>query len=393
MESFKMKKIWQMLTKPSSKYSILALVLVGIGIAVSGIFAVHKGFEHASTNEFCVGCHTMQQNYEEYTQSVHFKNASGVRADCVDCHQPKDLVGMIETKLMASKDVYNQFITKKIDTPEKFEEHRLELAQMVWKRMEKQNSSTCKSCHNYSAMDHAKQSPEAAAAMTDAAAKDMNCIECHKGIAHELPNMAGGFQKDFQGLQAEATTQGATAEKLYSLGEKDIFATDDPKGKSEGKLLPASEVTVLERKGDMLKVEVNGWLEKAGKGRVMTEYMGKRVFKATIRGEVKANEKIIKEETDPATNIVWQNISVQGWVTKSDMIDSIKPIWNYAEDMYASTCNACHAAPDPGHFTANGWIASLKAMSSYYRLTKTEERTLLKYLQNHGSDTGGAGAH
>ena len=388
-----MKKIWQMLTKPSSKYSILALVLVGIGIAVSGIFAVHKGFEHASTNEFCVGCHTMQQNYEEYTQSVHFKNASGVRADCVDCHQPKDLVGMIETKLMASKDVYNQFITKKIDTPEKFEEHRLELAQMVWKRMEKQNSSTCKSCHNYSAMDHAKQSPAAAAAMTEAASKDMNCIECHKGIAHELPNMAGGFQKDFQGLQAEATSQGATSEKLYSLGEKDIFATDDTKGKSEGKLLPASEVTVLERKGDMLKVEVNGWLEKAGKGRVMTEYMGKRVFKATIRGEVKANEKIIKEETDPATNIVWQNISVQGWITKSDMIDSIKPIWNYAEDMYASTCNACHAAPDPGHFTANGWIASLKAMSSYYRLTKTEERTLLKYLQNHGSDTGGAGAH
>ncbi|PSV95441.1 pentaheme c-type cytochrome TorC [Photobacterium angustum] len=388
-----MKRLWQMLTKPSSKYSILALVFVGIVITLVGIFAVHKGFEHASTNEFCIGCHTMQQNFDEYKESVHFKNASGVRADCVDCHQPKDLVGMVQTKLMASKDVYNQFITKKIDTPEKFEEHRLELAQMVWDRMKKQNSSTCKSCHNYSAMDHAKQSPEAAAAMTDAAAKDMNCIECHKGIAHELPNMAGGFQKDYQNLQAEATSQGATADKLYSLGEKDMFATDDANAKSEGKLLPASEVTVLERKGDMLKVEVNGWLEKAGKGRVMTEYMGKRVFKATIRGDIKANEKIVKEETDPATDIVWQNVTVQAWITKADMIDSIQPIWNYAEEMYGSTCNACHAAPAPGHFTANGWIASLKAMSAYYRLSKTEERTLLKYLQNHGSDTGGAGAH
>ncbi|KJF80022.1 pentaheme c-type cytochrome TorC [Photobacterium angustum] len=388
-----MKRLWQMLTKPSSKYSILALVFVGIVITLVGIFAVHKGFEHASTNEFCIGCHTMQQNFDEYKESVHFKNASGVRADCVDCHQPKDLVGMVQTKLMASKDVYNQFITKKIDTPEKFEEHRLELAQMVWDRMKKQNSSTCKSCHNYSAMDHAKQSPEAAAAMTDAAAKDMNCIECHKGIAHELPNMAGGFQKDYQNLQAEATSQGATADKLYSLGEKDMFATDDANGKSEGKLLPASEVTVLERKGDMLKVEVNGWLEKAGKGRVMTEYMGKRVFKATIRGDIKANEKIVKEETDPTTDIVWQNVTVQAWITKADMIDSIQPIWNYAEEMYGSTCNACHAAPAPGHFTANGWIASLKAMSAYYRLSKTEERTLLKYLQNHGSDTGGAGAH
>ena len=71
-----MKKIWQMLTKPSSKYSILALVLVGIGIAVSGIFAVHKGFEHASTNEFCIGCHTMKQNYEESAAGKHISTRS-----------------------------------------------------------------------------------------------------------------------------------------------------------------------------------------------------------------------------------------------------------------------------------------------------------------------------
>ncbi|WP_205690455.1 NapC/NirT family cytochrome c, partial [Poseidonibacter lekithochrous] len=103
--------------------------------------------------------------YEEYKQSVHFKNASGVRAECVDCHQPKDLPGAIQRKLGAWKDVYNHYITKKIDTPEKFEEHRLELAQMVWNRMSEQKSKTCKSCHDYSAMDHAKQSPEAAKAM------------------------------------------------------------------------------------------------------------------------------------------------------------------------------------------------------------------------------------
>lgn len=389
-----MKKLWRFLVKPSSRYSVLAIAVVCVIITLAGVFTFHESIKFSSTTEFCTSCHSMKENYNEYKTSIHYKNAYGVRAECRDCHIPENNpIAFMKAKLGGVGDIYSEFISKDIDTPAKFEANRLRMAQNVWRMMAETNSATCKSCHSYTAMDHAKQSPAAAAAMTGAAAKDMNCIECHKGIAHELPNMAGGFQKDFQGLQAEATTQGATAEKLYSLGEKDIFATDDPKGKSEGKLLPASEVTVLERKGDMLKVEVNGWLEKAGKGRVMTEYMGKRVFKATIRGEVKANEKIIKEETDPATNIVWQNISVQGWVTKSDMIDSIKPIWNYAEDMYASTCNACHAAPDPGHFTANGWIASLKAMSSYYRLTKTEERTLLKYLQNHGSDTGGAGAH
>lgn len=388
-----MKKLWQMLTKPSSKYSILALVLVGIGITLAGVLTVHKSFEFASTTEFCTSCHTMEQNYEEYKQSIHFKNASGVRAECVDCHQPKDLPGKLQRKLGAWKDVYNHFITKKIDTPELLEEHRLELATAVWDRMKSQNSKTCKSCHSYDAMDHTKQSAQAAFEMNKAAAEDMNCIECHKGIAHELPNMAGGFQKDFEDLQATANSQGGAAETLYSLGEKDLFATADASGKSDGKLLPASEVTVLKRDGDMLKVKVDGWLEKEGKGRVMTEYMGKRVFKATIRGDVKATEQLIEEQTDAATSIVWQHVSVEAWITSEDMIDNIQPIWNYAENMYGATCNACHAAPDPGHFTANGWISGLNGMSAYYRLSKTEERTLLKYLQNHGKDTGGAGSH
>jgi trimethylamine-N-oxide reductase (cytochrome c), cytochrome c-type subunit TorC len=32
-------------------------------------------------------------------------------------------------------------------------------------------------------------------------------------------------------------------------------------------------------------------------------------------------------------------------------------------------------------------------MSAYYRLSKEEERTLLKYLQSHAADTGGQGQH
>ncbi|WP_434360378.1 pentaheme c-type cytochrome TorC [Parasalinivibrio latis] len=388
-----MKKLWKKLLKPSSKYSILALVLVGAAVAVGGVVAMHKTFEVFSTTEFCTSCHTMQQNYAEYSQSIHFKNAAGVRAECVDCHQPKDFPGKVMRKMEAAKDLYHHFVTGKIDTPEKFEEHRLELAQKVWDRMKSQNSKTCKSCHSYEAMDHEKQSAKAAFEMNKAAAADMNCIECHKGIAHELPNMAGGYRKTFQQLEAEAAVPPANAKTLYSLNEKNLYFTDDANGKVDGKLLPASKVTVLEEKGDMLKVSIDGWLEANGKGRVITEYMGKRVFKATIRGDVKEHEKLLESKVDPATDIKWNHIEVQAWITKDHMLENIQPIWNYAEEMYASTCNACHAAPDPAHFTANGWISGLKAMSAYYRLSKTEERTLLKYLQNHGKDTGGAGKH
>lgn len=384
-----MKKRLKKLLKPSSKYSILALLIIGIVIAIAGTVTMNKTLAYFSTTEFCISCHTMQQNYTEYKQSIHYKNASGVRAECTDCHQPKDFVGKIWRKLGASKDLYHQFVTGKIDTPEKFEANRLDLAQKVWARMKDENYKTCTTCHSFDAMDHAKQSPKAGVEMIKASKENVACIECHKGIAHELPNMAGGFRKTFETLKASAIAP-KNAKILYSLSEKTIYATPDIKSDSGGQLLPASRVEVLGNDGDMLKIRIQGWIEADGKGRVMTEYMGKRVFKATIRGGVKASETLISQEVDPKTDIKWNQVAVEAYITKEGMLDKIKPIWDYADEMYSSTCNACHSAPAPEHISANGWISSLKAMSAYYRLSKTEERTLLKYLQNNASDTGGA---
>ncbi|WP_434361911.1 pentaheme c-type cytochrome TorC [Parasalinivibrio latis] len=388
-----MKKIWQFLTKPSGKYSVLALVIVGALIAIAGVVTFHASIEFTSTNEFCTSCHTMKENFNEYKNSIHYKNAAGVRAECRNCHIPENNpIDFMKAKLGGIGDIYAEFVSGTISTPEKFEDNRLRMAQDVWKMMSDTNSAPCKSCHSYTAMDHAKQSPAAAAAMTKAAAKDMNCIECHKGIAHELPNMAGGFRKTFQKMEHESVNA-PDSTTLFSLVAKNLYNVDNKDSAIQGQLLPASEVKVLERKNNMLKVEITGWMEKAGRGRVMTQYMGKRVFKATVRNDVKASQKILGEETDASTGAVWQHVSVQAWITQNDMMSSIQPVWDYAKEMYGSTCNACHAAPNPAHFTANGWISGLKAMSAYYRLNKNEERTLLKYLQNHAKDTGGQGQH
>ncbi len=40
---------------------------------------------------------------------------------------------------------------------------------------EENNSATCRSCHNYDAMDHAKQHPEAARQMKVAAKDNQSC--------------------------------------------------------------------------------------------------------------------------------------------------------------------------------------------------------------------------
>ncbi|MGQ7032164.1 pentaheme c-type cytochrome TorC, partial [Escherichia coli] len=253
-----MRKLWNALRRPSARWSVLALVAIGIVIGIALIVLPHVGIKVTSTTEFCVSCHSMQPVYEEYKQSVHFQNASGVRAECHDCHIPPDIPGMVKRKLEASNDIYQTFIAHSIDTPEKFEAKRAELAEREWARMKENNSATCRSCHNYDAMDHAKQHPEAARQMKVAAKDNQSCIDCHKGIAHQLPDMSSGFRKQFDELRASANDSGDT---LYSIDIKPIYAAKGDK-EASGSLLPASEVKVLKRDGDWLQIEITGGVRR-----------------------------------------------------------------------------------------------------------------------------------
>ena len=109
----------------------LALVFVA-GIAFSGIFNV--GLAYTNEMEFCTSCHSMKTNYDEYKETMHFKNTSGVQATCSDCHVPKEFGPKMYAKVMAAKDVYHE-IMGTIDTPEKFEAHRWKMANRVWAKM------------------------------------------------------------------------------------------------------------------------------------------------------------------------------------------------------------------------------------------------------------------
>ena len=73
--------------------------------------------------------------FQEYKETIHYKNRSGVRAICPDCHVPKDWTHKFVRKVQASKELYSKFIAGSIDTPEKFEAKRMELAEHVWATM------------------------------------------------------------------------------------------------------------------------------------------------------------------------------------------------------------------------------------------------------------------
>ena len=73
-----------------------------------------------------------------------------------------------------------------------FLEKRLELAQHEGARMKANDSLECRNCHASVAMDFQKQTQRAAEIHSRYLLPGKaTCIDCHKGIAHELPNMDG----------------------------------------------------------------------------------------------------------------------------------------------------------------------------------------------------------
>ncbi len=181
------KRIWNALRKPSAKYSILAISCVSFvtGILFWGGF--NTGMEMTNTLEFCITCHEMRDNvYKEYKETIHYSNRTGVRAICSDCHVPKDWVHKMIRKSQASLEVWGK-ITGSIDTPEKFEAKRMKLATHEWARMKESNSRECRNCHNFDAMSEELQKQTPYKKHMKAKEEGKTCIDCHKGIAHQLP--------------------------------------------------------------------------------------------------------------------------------------------------------------------------------------------------------------
>ncbi len=151
-----------------------------------GFHVKFNPLDYAKT-QFCIGCHEMRDNvYQEYKKTIHYSNRTGVRAICSDCHVPKDWTHKLLRKIEASQEVWGK-LTGYIDTPEKFESHRMELATHEWDRMKATNSIECRNCHNFEAMSGDIQKQSVYNKHMKAKAEGQTCIDCHKGIAHHLP--------------------------------------------------------------------------------------------------------------------------------------------------------------------------------------------------------------
>ena len=199
------RRTWETIRRPSVHYSLGFLTLGGflMGIVFWGGF--NTALELTNTETFCTGCHEMHDNvFQELKPTIHYTNRSGVRATCPDCHVPHRWTAKIARKMQASKEVWGK-IFGTINTREKFLAHRHELAEREWARLGANDSLECRNCHSAESMDITRQSQRAVEAHERFLfTGERTCIDCHKGIAHQLPNMAPTALRSSEAVFAEA---------------------------------------------------------------------------------------------------------------------------------------------------------------------------------------------
>ncbi|WP_288842232.1 NapC/NirT family cytochrome c [uncultured Deefgea sp.] len=210
------------------KLRTIKIGIVGIVIAfVVGIMfwgGFNTALEMTNTEKFCLSCHEMADNvYPEYQETIHYTNRSGVRATCPDCHVPHEWGPKMIRKIEASKEVWGM-LTGTINTREKFLEKREHLAQNEWKRMKANDSQACRNCHNYEYFDYMEQNSRSATAHQKGFAEGATCIDCHKGIAHQLPAVHQNVRAGEKGVTAEVMHPTRNKASAASAVDDDDFA-------------------------------------------------------------------------------------------------------------------------------------------------------------------------
>ncbi len=177
-----MRTIWKWLKTPAVRWGLI----VGVTGSAVFLFAFTKVVAFTNTMEFCVSCHSMSFPYEEYKRSFHYKNTVGIQATCADCHVPKEYPEKLIAKIIAVKDLYGEMMGH-AQTAEAFEDMRLVMAKRVWSKMEATQSRECRTCHSTETMLMDEQGRRARRKHAEALRDGGHCIQCHKGVVHEMP--------------------------------------------------------------------------------------------------------------------------------------------------------------------------------------------------------------
>jgi len=364
------------------------IVLAGILGMVAGIIG-WGGFNtvlHATNSmDFCISCHEMRDNvYVEYQQSAHFQNPSGVRATCPDCHVPRDWGHMLVRKIQASGELFH-WAKGSIDSQDKFEAKRHQLAKREWERLRASDSRECRNCHSFDAMAFHKQSIRAARAMRDAAkAGTQTCIDCHKAVAHKMPDINASHRQMMAGLQDQARQQALSLGTLaWALSPLPL--RPDQHAEPEGEISAGMALRVLEITDGQAHVALAGW-RRDGDGTRLYARPGKRMLLASLTETALARLVTGATWEDPDSGLPWVAAQLDAWVPAQSLTQDVNGLWAVAERMADDNCTLCHARRPAAAYAANDWLGHMNSMKRLTPLTDAEASLLLAYQQSHAKD-------
>jgi cytochrome c-type protein NapC len=185
-----LRNIIKAIRMPSSSWSLGALLVAGAAAGAIAVSTFNFVIHETSSDAFCLLCHA-NDIQPEYEGTTHHTNRLGLRVTCENCHIPREFGPKLIKKVTSgTKDVFYHILGK-IDTLEKFEAHRMEMAMTTWEEMNASDSRECRHCHDQSNWGDGVQSEKARKFHAPALSNGKTCIDCHKGVAHKLPDGIG----------------------------------------------------------------------------------------------------------------------------------------------------------------------------------------------------------
>jgi len=163
----------------------LGLLVGGGALGCAAIIASVGINRYTATDAFCTSCHTMATLAADprFQHSGHRANAAGVMPSCGQCHIPMTnwFVETYSHVTEGIKDIVAEH-TNNFSDAAVWEARRIELAGQVREQMRRQDSVTCRGCHDASVINPASERGRAAHALLHDAR--MTCIDCHFNLVH-----------------------------------------------------------------------------------------------------------------------------------------------------------------------------------------------------------------
>lgn len=159
---------------------------------------------------------------------------------------------------------------------------------------------------------------------------------------------------------------------VYPVVVKSLYKSDTDKSVI-GRILPTSEVKILEKMGKKLKIQVEGFVQK---GREQAIYFkeGQRILVAAFKKGANPKYKVLKDGD-------WAKVSVVAYTDEGGFENELKPMMDKAAKLYSENCSICHALHPINEYNANQWPSVLKSMVDRTAIEKVDRFLVTQYLQ------------